>query len=66
MIKEMTVDEAYVYIQNFAIANKIDELTGIEYMVKYYTQLSPRERLALQVFMAETRKKPKVDKKIVF
>jgi uncharacterized protein YfkK (UPF0435 family) len=57
MITEMTIDEAYVYIQNFAQANQIDELTGIEYMVKYYAQLSPRERLALGVFMAETRKK---------
>jgi uncharacterized protein YfkK (UPF0435 family) len=57
MIKEMTLEEAYSYIQNFSLANKIDELTGIEYMVKYYTQLSPRERLALAVFMDETRKK---------
>lgn len=57
MIKEMTVQEAYLYIQDFAQANKIDELTGIEYMVKYYAQISPRERLALAVFMDETRKK---------
>lgn len=57
MISEMTIDEAYVYIQNFAQANQVDELTGIEYMVKYYAQLSPRERLALGVFMAETRRK---------
>jgi uncharacterized protein YfkK (UPF0435 family) len=57
MITEMTIDEAYVYIQNFAQANQIDELTGIEYMVKYYAQLSPREQLALGVFMDETRKK---------
>lgn len=53
----MTVQEAYLYIQDFAQANKIDELTGIEYMVKYYAQISPRERLALAVFMDETRKK---------
>lgn len=58
MIREMTVDEAYVYIQNFAQANQIDELTGIEYMVKYYAQLSPRERIALRVFMDETKKTP--------
>lgn len=55
MIKEMTIEEACLYIQDFAKANKIDELTGIEYMVKYYAQLSPRERLALAVFMEETR-----------
>ena len=66
MIKDMTVQEAYIYIQDFAQANKIDELTGIEYMVKYYTQLSPRECLALQVFMEETRKKPQVDNKFAF
>ena len=57
MIKEMTLEEAYSYIQNFSLANKVDELTGIEYMVRYYTQLSPRERHALAVFMDETRKK---------
>ena len=56
MIKEMTIDQAYVYIQNFAQANHVDELTGIEYMVRYYAQLSPRERLALGVFMDETKK----------
>ena len=57
MINEMTVQEAYIHIQDFAEANKIDELTGIEYMVKYYAQLSSRERIALAVFMEETRKK---------
>lgn len=56
MIKEMTIEEAYEYIQDFAQANQVDELTGIEYMVKYYAQLSPRERIALAVFMDETRK----------
>ena len=56
MLKEMTIDQAYVYIQNFAQANQVDELTGIEYMVRYYAQLSPRERLALGVFMDETKK----------
>lgn len=52
----MTIEEAYEYIQDFAQANQVDELTGIEYMVKYYAQLSPRERIALAVFMDETRK----------
>ena len=32
MIKEMTIEEAYEYIQDFAQANQVDELTGIEYM----------------------------------
>jgi hypothetical protein len=57
MIKQMTIDEAYERIQDFAQANQVDELTGIEYMVRYYDQLSPNERVALGVFMAETRKK---------
>lgn len=62
----MDIHEACLYIQDFAKANKIDELTGIEYMVRYYDQISPRERLALAVFMAETKKKPQVDNKITF
>jgi hypothetical protein len=56
MLKEMDLDSAYRAIQAFAKANQVDELTGIEYMVKYYNQLSIRERLALGVFMAETRR----------
>jgi hypothetical protein len=64
MIKQMTIDEAYERIQDFAQANQVDELTGIEYMVRYYDQLSPNERVALGVFMAETRKKQPVDTKI--
>jgi hypothetical protein len=56
MLKEMNIDAAYDAIQAFAQANQVDELTGIEYMVKYYDQLSIRERLALGVFMAETKR----------
>ena len=62
----MDIQTACDAIYAFSQANQVDELTGIEYMVKYYSQLSPRERLALEVFMAETSKKPKVDRKIVF
>ena len=60
MLKTMDIQEAYLYIQDFAKANQVDELTGIEYMVKYYRQLSVREQLALEVFMNET----KVDNKL--
>jgi hypothetical protein len=60
MLKTMDIQEAYLYIQDFAKANQVDELTGIEYMVKYYQQLSVRERLALEVFMNEA----KVDNKL--
>ena len=55
MLKEMNIDTAYNTILLFAEVNQVDELTGIEYMVKYYDQLSIRERLALSVFMAETK-----------
>jgi hypothetical protein len=65
MIKHMTINEACDCIQDFAQANQVDELTGIEYMVRYYDQLSPRERTALGVFMAETGKKQPVDTKII-
>jgi|GEM_PF-3223796 len=57
MLKNMDIQTACDAIYAFANANQVDELTGIEYMVKYYAQLSPRERLALQVFMAETKEK---------
>ena len=56
MLKEMDIDTAYDAIQAFAQANQVDELTAIEYMVRYYNQLSIRERLALGVFMAETKR----------
>lgn len=53
----MDLQTACNAILAFAEANQVDELTGIEYMVKYYTQLSPRERLALGVFMDETKER---------
>jgi len=53
----MNLDTAVDIIQDFAQANQVDALRGIEYMVKYYAQLSPRERHALRVFMAETKEK---------
>jgi hypothetical protein len=64
MLKEMNIETACNAIQAFAEANQVDELTGIEYMVRYYDQLSPRERTALAVFMAETKRKQPVDTKI--
>jgi hypothetical protein len=57
MLKTMDLQTACNAILAFAEANQVDELTGIEYMVKYYTQLSPRERLALGVFMDETKER---------
>jgi uncharacterized protein YfkK (UPF0435 family) len=57
MNNEMTVYTAYLYIQDFAQANQVDELRALELMVKYYKQLNPSERTALAVFMAKTREK---------
>jgi len=56
MLKEMDIQDAYGAIQAFAEANQVDELTGIELMVKYYRQLSVRERTALHTFMEETKR----------
>lgn len=52
----MDINEACNTIELFAEANQLDPLTGIEIMVKYYKQLSPRERNALVTFMEETKK----------
>ena len=60
MLKEMNIQTACDAIYAFADANQVDELTGIELMVKYYGQLSPRERTALQIFMEETKKWVKI------
>ena len=60
MLKDMDIKTACDAIYAFADANQVDELTGIELMVKYYGQLSPRERTALQTFMEETKKWVKI------
>lgn len=52
----MTIEDAYGAIQAFSQANHVDELTGIELMVKHYRQISSRERAALHTFMEETKK----------
>jgi hypothetical protein len=65
MDTQMTIEQACNVIQAFAEANQVDELTGIEYMVRYYDQISQQERTALAVFMAETKQKQSVDTKII-
>ncbi len=52
----MDIETAYDAIQAFAEANQVDELTGVELMVKYYRQLSLREQTALHTFMEETKR----------
>lgn len=56
MYAEMNIETACDTIQAFADANQVDELRGIELMVKYYRQLTPHERTALHTFMEETKK----------
>ena len=58
----MGITDACLTIQDFAEANRIDELTAVEYMVKYYRQLSGRERDALATFMDFTKS---VDNKVI-
>ena len=58
----MGIEESCLAISAFAQANHVDELTAVEYMVKYYNQLSRRERTALSVFMDYTKS---VDNKVI-
>ena len=58
----MAIEDACLAIQDFALANRVDELTAVEYMVKYYRQLSARERMALTTFMNFTKS---VDNKVI-
>lgn len=56
MLKEIDLQDACDILYDFADANQVDILTGIELMVKYHSQLSVRERFALSTFMEETKK----------
>jgi hypothetical protein len=56
------LEEACEVIYRFAEANQIDPLTGIELMVKYYKQLSPKEQQSLVIFMDATKV---VDKELI-
>jgi len=58
----MNVETAIDTILTFSDANQTDPLTGIELMVKYYKQLSPKEQQSLVIFMDETKK---VDNKFI-
>lgn len=58
----ISIEEACKIIYQFADANQTDPLTGIELMVKYYKQLSPKEQQSLIVFMDKTKV---VDKELI-
>ena len=55
MSKVIDINEACDTIYRFADANQTDPLTGIELMVKYFKQLSPKEQQSLVVFMDKTK-----------
>jgi hypothetical protein len=58
----ISIEEACDVIYQFADANQTDPLTGIELMVKYFKQLSPKEQQSLMVFMDKTKV---VDKELI-
>ena len=58
----INIEEACEIIYCFADANQKDPLTGIELMVKYFKQLSPKEQQSLVIFMDEAKK---VDNKFI-
>ena len=58
----MNLEKSVDVILDFAVANNVDPLKGIELMVKHFRQLSPQELRAIRVFMEESAK---VDNKII-
>jgi hypothetical protein len=51
----MNLETAIDTILYFSEANQTDPLTGIEIMVRYFKQLSPKEQQSLVVFMDEIK-----------
>lgn len=51
----MNIDQALAEIISYSVAHGVDSLGGIEQMVKHYRTLSVEQRLAVDVFMAETK-----------
>ena len=51
----MNLDQALAEIISYSVAHGIDSLSGIESMVKNYKTLPIEQRLAINVFMAETK-----------
>lgn len=62
MTIKMTLEEACEIINEFALANNTDQLTGVELMVRHYLKLNRWERTAIVTFMDET-KKPRLTNK---
>ena len=51
----MNIDQALAEIISYSVAHGVDSLGGIEHMVKNYRTLPAEQRLAVDVFMAETK-----------
>ena len=51
----MSLDQALAEIISYSVAHSTDSLGGIEQMVKNYRTLPVEQRLAVDVFMAETK-----------
>lgn len=51
----MDLNHAYSIIVSYSVDRGIDELSGIEQMVKNYRLLNTQEKTALEIFMAETK-----------
>ena len=51
----MTIDQALAQIITYSVAHGVDNLGGIEQMVKNYRTLPVEQRLAVAVFMAATK-----------
>ena len=51
----MTIDQALAEIMAYSVAHGVDSLGAIEQMVRNYKTLPVEQRLAVDVFMAETK-----------
>jgi hypothetical protein len=51
----MNIDQALAEIISYSATHGVDSLSGIEHMVKNYRTLPVEQRLAVDVFMAETK-----------
>jgi hypothetical protein len=51
----MTIDQALAEIMAYSVAHSVDSLGAIEQMVRNYKTLPVEQRLAVNVFMSETK-----------
>ena len=54
-LTKMNLDQALAEIIAYSVAHGTDSLGGIEQMVKNYRTLPVEQRLAVDVFMTETK-----------